>query len=210
MEPRTPPRDPHATCNNTGMSEMPLEPDSPEDDGSYSSEDWHTDGGSHLEMMIDRATWPAADVDLARDRLRLATDTTCETFGWPRLVVSGLFCDNDRIAMLNARFRGKDGATNVLSFPGGETGLDDDGMLAVGDIAIAFETVRDEAVRDARLLQEHLVHLWVHGLLHLMGHDHENDEEAEAMEAGEIAVLAKLGIADPYAGPEPETVQGAG
>ena len=188
-------------CKDTGMSEMPLEPDSPDDDEAYSSKDWRTDGGSHLEMMIDRASWPAADVDLADERLRLATDTVCEMFDWPRLMVSGLLCDNHRIASLNAQFRGKDSPTNVLSFPSGETEPDDSGCLPAGDIAIAFETVRDEAARDAKQLQDHLTHLWVHGLLHLMGHDHLEDEEAEAMEAGEIAVLARLGIADPYADP---------
>ena len=201
-------------CNDTGMSEMPLEPDSPEADDSYSSMDWHTDGGSHLEMMIDLACWPAADIDLANDRLRLATDIACETFGWPRLSVGGLFCDNARITTLNAQFRGKDSPTNVLSFPSGDGEADDSGMLAAGDIAIAFETVRDEALRDAKTLPDHLVHLWVHGLLHLMGHDHEDDEEAEAMEAGEVAILARLGIADPYEGLELEEglddMQGAG
>ena len=83
-------------------------------------------------------------------------------------------------------------------------------MLVAGDIAIAFETVRDEAIRDAKTLQDHLVHLWVHGLLHLMGHDHADADEAEAMEAGEIAVLARLGIADPYAGLGSEDMPGGG
>ncbi len=160
--------------------------------------------------MIDRAIWPGADVDLAGDRLRAATDMACRTFGWPPLAVGGLLCDNARIAALNARFRGKDSPTNVLSFPSGETAPDASGMLVAGDIAIAFETVRDEALRDAKTLQDHLVHLWVHGLLHLMGHDHAEADEAEAMEAGEIAVLARLGIADPYAGPESEDIQGGG
>jgi len=187
-------------CNNTGMSEMPLEPDSPEHDDLCSYEDWHTDGKSHLEMMIDRASWPDAEIDLARDRIRVATDMACETFGWMPLTVGGLLCDNARIAALNAQFRGKDSSTNVLSFPSGETEADSSGMLVAGDIAIAFETVCDEAIRDAKTFQDHLVHLWIHGLLHLMGHDHVEDEEAEVMEAGEVSVLARLGIANPYEG----------
>ena len=81
--------------------------------------------------------------------------------------------------------------------------IDGEGRLAAGEIAIAFETVRSESVRDGKSLNDHLVHLWVHGLLHLMGHDHDEEAEAEAMESGEIAVLAKLGIADPYAGTVP-------
>ena len=80
-------------CNNTGMSEMPLEPDSPDDDDHYASEDWYTDGGSHLEMIIDRTIWPADEIAAAGDRLRAATDATCDMFDLPPLNVSGLFCD---------------------------------------------------------------------------------------------------------------------
>ena len=190
-------------CNNTGMSEMPLEPDSPDDDDHYASEDWYTDGGSHLEMIIDRTIWPADEIAAAGDRLCAATDATCDMFDLPPLNVGGLFCDDRRIAGLNGRFRGKDKPTNVLSFPGGESKTDGEGRLAAGEIAIAFETVRSESVRDGKSLNDHLVHLWVHGLLHLMGHDHDEEAQAEAMESGEIAVLAKLGIADPYAGTVP-------
>ena len=190
-------------CNNTGMSEMPLEPDSPDDDEHYSSEDWHTDGGSHLEMMIDRTIWPAEDIGAAGHSLRAATDATCDMFDLPPLTVGGLFCDDGRIAELNGRFRGKDKPTNVLSFPSGETETDGEGRLAAGEIAIAFETVRAESECEGKSLNDHLVHLWVHGLLHLIGHDHDDEAEAEAMESGEIAVLAKLGIDDPYAGTVP-------
>ena len=190
-------------CNNTGMSEMPLEPDSPDGDEDYSSEDWHTDGGSHLELMIDRTIWPADEIDAASDSLRAATDVTCKLFDLPPMTVGGLLCDDGRIAGLNGQFRGKDKPTNVLSFPSGETEPDGEGRLAAGEIAIAFETVRAEAVREGKSLNHHLVHLWVHGLLHLTGHDHDDEAEAEAMESGEIAVLAKLGIADPYAGTVP-------
>ena len=108
-------------CNYTGMSEMPLEPDSPDDDDHYASEDWYTDGASHLEMMINRTIWPADEIDAASERLRAATDATCAIFDLPPLNVGGLFCDDGRIAGLNEQFRGKDKPTNVLSFPSGET-----------------------------------------------------------------------------------------
>ena len=101
------------------MTDMPLEPDSP-DDESHSSEIWHTDGGSHLEMIFDRTLWSASDIDLVRARLCTATDVTCEMFAWPPLEVGGLFCGDDRIRDLNRSFRGKDKPTNVLSFPAGE------------------------------------------------------------------------------------------
>ena len=187
-------------CNNTGMSEMPLEPDSLDDDDHYASEDWYTDGGSHLEMIIDWTIWPTDEIAAAADMLRAATDTTCDMFDFPPLNVGGLFCDDRRIASLNRRFRGRDKPTNVLSFPSGESEADGEGRLAAGEIAIAFETVCSESVRNGKSLSDHFVHLWVHGLLHLMGHDHDEETEAEEMESGEIAVLAKLGIANPYAG----------
>ncbi|MEC8516936.1 MAG: rRNA maturation RNase YbeY, partial [Pseudomonadota bacterium] len=150
-----------------------------------------------------RTIWPADEIDAASDSLRAATDVTCKLFDLPPMTVGGLLCGDGRIAGLNGQFRGKEKPTNVLSFPSGETEPDGEGRLAAGEIAIAFETVRAEAVRDGKSLNHHLVHLWVHGLLHLMGHDHDDAAEAEAMESGEIAVLAKLGIADPYAGTDP-------
>jgi len=180
-----------------GMSEMPLEPDSP-DDESHSSETWTTDGGSHLELMFDRALWSAADVHLVRERCGLATDISCALFDWPPLEIGGLFCGDARIRNLNASFRGKDSPTNVLSFPSGEEEPRDGESFPAGEIAMAFETIRDEAARDGKSFSDHMTHLWVHALLHLMGHDHEDEDEAAQMEAEEVRVLARLGIADPY------------
>ena len=73
------------------------------------------------------------------------------------------------------------------------------GCAAPGEIAIAFETVHDEALRDGKTFGDHITHLWVHGLLHLMGFDHETDADAQVMEGTETRLLARLGIADPYA-----------
>jgi len=176
---------------------MPLEPDSP-DDESHSSEIWHTDGGSHLEMIFDRTLWSASDIDLARARLCIATDISCEMFAWPTLEVGGLFCGDKRIRELNSLFRGKDKPTNVLSFPAGEEVVAGTTPHVAGDIAMAFETLHAEARRDGKSAGDHLTHLWVHALLHLMGHDHANDDEAEVMESGEVRVLARLGIDNPY------------
>ena len=120
-----------------------------------------------------------------------------------------MLCGDDRIRDLNKRFRGKDSPTNVLSFPSGDDVMEDDVardgaipepvLLTPGEIAIAYETLCREATNEAKSFGDHLVHLWVHGLLHLMGHDHEAEAEAELMEDGEIRVLARLGIANPYA-----------
>jgi probable rRNA maturation factor len=103
--------------------------------------------------------------------------------------------DDAGIRALNRQFRSKDKATNVLSFPAPPM-LGGEAML--GDIAIAFETVASEAQDEDKRFEDHLAHLVVHGLLHLLGEDHETAAEAERMEAREVALLARLGIADPY------------
>jgi probable rRNA maturation factor len=113
--------------------------------------------------------------------------------------VSLLFCDDARIKELNRQFRGQDKPTNVLSFPGPDP-LESAHFL--GDIAIAYETVAREAEEQGKSLEHHCRHMIVHGFLHLLGYDHEDDEEAEVMEATEIHILARLGVENPYRGEE--------
>jgi probable rRNA maturation factor len=109
--------------------------------------------------------------------------------------------DDGTIRALNRDWRGRDKPTNVLSFPLGDAGpvTDPDFPWLLGDIVMAFDTVDAEAKRDAKPLAHHVAHLAVHAALHLIGHDHENDADAARMEATETALLAGLGIADPYA-----------
>jgi probable rRNA maturation factor len=111
--------------------------------------------------------------------------------------VSLLLGDDAAIATLNARFRGKQGPTNVLSFPPVRAGEAEEGFL--GDIALAAETIVEEANFQGKRFENHAAHLAVHGFLHLLGYDHRNPADAEAMEARERAILATLGIEDPYA-----------
>lgn len=105
--------------------------------------------------------------------------------------LSVLLADDATLADLNNTHRSKDAPTNVLSFP------DDDGDM-IGDIAIAYETVMAEAEDQGKSPADHLLHLAVHGVLHLLGHDHEDDAEAEVMEQREISILDTVGIANPY------------
>ena len=105
--------------------------------------------------------------------------------------VSVLFTDDDQVRQLNCDHRGKDKPTNVLSFETGDPVL-------LGDIVLAFETVEREAEEQKKSLVDHTTHLLVHGALHLMGHDHENDTEADEMEDKERRILSGLGISDPY------------
>ncbi len=113
--------------------------------------------------------------------------------------VSILLCDDAQIQQLNRDYRHQDQPTNVLSFANlGDTESLEFGPRLWGDIVIAFGVASSEAEDEGKTLAEHLSHLVVHGMLHLLGYDHENDSDAERMEALEISILAGLGIADPY------------
>jgi probable rRNA maturation factor len=116
--------------------------------------------------------------------------------------VAVMLTDDAGIRTLNSNWRGIDKPTNVLSFPAlqpsGPRGPDDAPRM-LGDIAIAYQTTRKEADEEQKPFDHHLSHLAVHGFLHLIGYDHEKDDDAEAMEALETEILAQLGIPDPYA-----------
>ena len=105
-----------------------------------------------------------------------------------------LLTDDASVRELNAQFRGKDAATNVLSFPAPPNPEDH-----LGDVALAYGVCAREAAEQGKPLAHHLQHLTVHGVLHLLGYDHIGDDEAEAMEGLERTVLAGLGVPDPYA-----------
>ena len=106
-----------------------------------------------------------------------------------------MLADDAAVRDLNSRFRDKPEATNVLSFPAAPNPHDH-----LGDIALAFGVCAAEAKAQGKTLADHLRHLTAHGVLHLLGYDHQIDSEAEAMEALERRILAGLGVADPYAG----------
>ncbi len=163
------------------------------------------DAPAEIDVLSEAPAWaaalPAAAATVARAaRAALAAAGPAGPCG-----VAIALADDAAVRRLNAAYRGRDKPTNVLSFPDGE--LDPEGRRALGDIILAYETVAAEAAQQGKLLADHLGHLTVHGLLHLLGWDHETEAEAEAMEALERRILAGLGIADPYAaahaGPAP-------
>ena len=173
---------------------------------------------SSIEIAIDvrcdawRAAVPAAEEVCRRAAHAALAGAVLPSGGELSIVLA----DDAAVRELNRDWRHIDAPTNVLAFPGDpdmpvQTGapLDDAPPLLLGDVIVAFETTQAEALRDAKSLADHLAHLIVHGTLHLRGYDHENDTDAEEMEALETAILEGLGIADPYADPADTFVEGA-
>jgi probable rRNA maturation factor len=152
---------------------------------------WHSEPDA--EAIIQRAVAAAAE-------------TVNAGLGEAELAV--MLTDDSGIRTLNLNWRGIDKPTNVLSFPAlppTGAGGPDDAPRMLGDIAIAYETTRREADDEQKPFDHHLSHLAVHGFLHLIGYDHEKDDDAEAMETLERGILAQLGIPDPYADRDPYT-----
>lgn len=158
------------------------------------------------DTLIEDARWQELRLgDLAEKAasatlLHLGMDPAC----WE---ITVLACDDACIAALNAEFRDKPVATNVLSWPSAEraatlagtrpeapTGPDPE----LGDIAIAYETCAAEAEAAGKSLPDHATHLVIHATLHLLGYDHARDQDATLMEATEVDILGKLGLPDPY------------
>lgn len=114
--------------------------------------------------------------------------------------VALLACDDTRIAALNADFRGKPAPTNVLSWPAKDRRPGDPPSdVELGDVAIAYDICVREADAQGKPFDAHVTHLLVHATLHLLGHDHGTDAQAEAMEAAEVRILRALALPDPYA-----------
>jgi len=154
-----------------------------------------------VDCVIEDDRWDASGLEDLAERAVTAALTHHNLVG--EVVVMG--CDDARIAALNADFRGKPKATNVLSWPSVEHLPHEPGAIPdlpdeeeLGDIAIAFDTCLAEAEAQGKPFEHHVLHLLVHATLHLLGYDHLNDPDAERMEATERTILAGLNIPDPY------------
>ncbi|OYW60791.1 MAG: rRNA maturation RNase YbeY [Rhizobiales bacterium 17-65-6] len=155
-----------------------------------------------IDILVEADGWAALpDAEaLVRRAVSAALAEGAELEEGATFEVSVTLTDDARIRRINKDWRDKDKPTNVLSFPAAEV---PDGVTPVplGDIIVAFETVAAEALDEDKALADHFTHLIVHGTLHLVGFDHEDEEEAEEMEDTERHILAGLGISDPYALP---------
>lgn len=149
-----------------------------------------------VDLIHDDGDWSSlADAEALIEKAAAAVARHVEDLPAGALVSIALSSD-EAVASLNGAFRNKPQPTNVLSFPAGPGSPS--GLL--GDIVLAEETIIREAQEQDTSLAHHVQHLVVHGLLHLIGYDHQSDDEAEAMEGLEIAILRDLGIANPYTG----------
>ena len=152
-----------------------------------------------IDLSVEAGGW--ADEHALRDAAAKAVAAAWAELGLAEdaaTELSLLFTDDAHVRVLNCDWRGKDKPTNVLSFPAFETVPGAPLPPMLGDIALAYETVAAEATLEVKRFEHHLTHLIVHGLLHLLGYDHEAAEEAEEMEALERRILARLAIPDPY------------
>jgi len=164
------------------------------------AEDSESTGGSpvDIDIFVEAGDWlPEAELARLVDQAVAAAFAETDANGASELSV--VFSDDASIRTLNAQWRGKDKPTNVLSFPAFSVPKGGPLPPMLGDIVLASETVAREAALEGKPVANHITHLVIHGLLHLLGHDHETDAEAEEMEAIERAALARLAIPDPYA-----------
>jgi probable rRNA maturation factor len=148
------------------------------------------DAALSVDVLIQSPQWK--EQRGAEAAVRKAINAAADEISSPGGEVAVVLTDDAAIRKLNKQWRKIDKPTNVLSFPAAKSGA----ML--GDIVIAYETLARESRDEGKQFTHHLSHLAVHGFLHLMGYDHQNDSDAEAMEDLERAILARLKIPDPY------------
>ena len=149
----------------------------------------------NLDISIDDREWRVVP-----NLRKLARTAVLAVLPDDDVAIDLLFTSDARIAEINGQWRGKASPTNVLSFPvSAAIPVPEGEPRPLGDIALAYGVVSREAIEQKKPVSHHITHLIVHGVLHLLGYDHENDDEAGAMEAREIMILAELGMENPYA-----------
>ncbi len=178
-------------CDSTGLAEMP---------GAMDDEPSEPPRRLTLDVLAEDGDWSAFEP--VETLLAATADAVALRLDLTDAEAAVALSSDAKVQELNRTYRGKDKPTNVLSFPADLTHLPPGAPRYLGDIALAAETIVREAAEQDKTARDHLQHLVVHGLLHLLGHDHESEGEALEMEALEVEILGQLGINDPYAGAE--------
>lgn len=157
-----------------------------------------------IDFEIQSDTWDDLS-ELSLEVSKAVFSELCISKYITNIEFSIILTDNNSIQKINLQYLGKDRATNVLSFPAQDIILNklgdlkiQDGFLSIGDIIFAYGVIEDEIKRDGKLFQHHFTHLLIHGLLHLLGYDHQEDQDASIMEGLEVRILSNLGIKSPY------------
>ena len=187
-------------AHDTNATDSAPDPDSPGCDEIFYG-DWVSAAGSTIEASINTKIWPDPLVAGFQQAALTMLDDILSELASAKVSVSLCLCDDAKMRQLNQQHRQIDKPTNVLSFPAYDMAgqhIDGDVPALLGDIVIAAETMTREA-EDMRMpVADHLIHLFVHGMLHLFGHDHIDDELAETMETLEVKFLANIGVPNPY------------
>lgn len=153
-----------------------------------------------IDIAIRDGAWPSEETLAGIAEKALEAARAAEGLAFPDgAELSLLFTGDAEMREINRDWRQQDKPTNVLSFPGEDLQPGDPAGMTLGDIVVAYETVEREAGLEGKRFEDHLTHLVVHGIFHLFGYDHMDDEEAALMEDAERRALASLGIGDPYA-----------
>ena len=187
-------------AHDTHATDTAPEPDSPGCDDIFYC-DWVSAAGSTIEASINTKIWPDPLVAGFQQAALTMLDDILSELASAKVSVSLCLCDDAQMRQLNQQHRQIDKSTNVLSFPAYDMAgqyIDGDVPALLGDIVIAAETVMREAEDMQMPVADHLIHLFVHGMLHLFGHDHIDDELAETMETLEVKFLANIGVPNPY------------
>jgi probable rRNA maturation factor len=157
----------------------------------------------HVEIIVRSARWRRKP--MVKAMVKKAVSAAAKATSTPEAELAIVLADDSTIRALNRQWRGKNAPTNVLSFPAAGAGRRRQTSPYIGDIVIAYETSAREAVAEGKRFSHHVAHLAVHGFLHLLGHDHDNDRAADRMERLERRILARLSVPDPYAARDAET-----
>lgn len=151
---------------------------------------------AEVDLLVKDERWETLGLDLEGLSERALEEVALQLDLEDPTIVSVVLADDALLQLLNRTYRHQDKPTNVLSFPNDPQAQKVSGEL--GELFLSLDTLRRECLTEAKSIEHHYMHLFIHGVLHLLGYDHENDEEAEEMEGLEVCILETLHIPNPY------------